>query len=263
MTASMIKPSDFKNWQDYYWTYQNILAKKYLIPMLEKNGVRLEGKKVFEIGCGSGGVIEAFAERCGKAVGLDITPFEYSEHASGKVNYITADIFDRSYDAQYADQYDLILFRDVIEHLPQKKEVFELCDRLLTKDGRIFMTYPPFYSPYGAHQQVFAKTTLGKLPYTQFLPATMYRKFVASVEKGNEQALNVAKEITSTKTTIGSLNRAIRRSVFQIDHQDCYLTRPSFEIRYGVKPRKIQWVKRVPLLREILVMGVYMILKRK
>ena len=38
----MIRPSDFANWQEYYFTYQNILAKKYLIPMLEQWGVSID-----------------------------------------------------------------------------------------------------------------------------------------------------------------------------------------------------------------------------
>ncbi|HMW36410.1 MAG TPA: hypothetical protein PKA72_08620, partial [bacterium] len=75
----MIRPSDFANWQEYYFTYQNILAKQYLIPMLEQWGVSIDGKKILEIGCGSGGVIEAFAERASKAVGVELNPFDYTK----------------------------------------------------------------------------------------------------------------------------------------------------------------------------------------
>jgi SAM-dependent methyltransferase len=259
----MLKPSEFADWQEYYWTYQHTLAKKYLIPMIEAHAFPIDGKKVFEIGCGSGGVIEAFAERSGKAVGIEINAFDYTKLTTPRVQYITADIYDANQRGRYLDLYDIIIFRDVIEHLPKKKEVFDLCDQLLAPNGIIFITFPPFYSPYGAHQQVFSKTILGKLPYTQFLPKSLYLKYVSTAEKGNEAAIHVSKEITGTKTTIASLNNAIRRSAFEIHYQDYYLTRPSFEIRYGVKPRKVQFLKYLPLLREVLVMGVYMILARK
>ncbi len=259
----MLKPSQFGDWQEYYWTYQHTLAKKYLIPMIEKHAFKIDRKKVFEIGCGSGGVIEAFAERSGKAVGVEIDPFDYTKLNTPRVKYITADIYDANQRARYADRYDIIIFRDVIEHLPKKKEIFEICNELLSADGIIFITYPPFYSPYGAHQQVFSKTILGKLPYTQWLPKSIYLKYVRAAEKGNADAIRVSEEITGTKTTIASLNRAIGQSAFKISYQDYYLTRPSFDIRYGVKPIKLPFLKRVPLIREVLVMGVYMILNRK
>jgi len=259
----MIKPSEFKDWQEYYWTYQNTLAKKYLIPMLERQGVGIDGKSVFEIGCGSGGVIEAFAERCTKAVGVDITPFDYTKLNTPKVKYITADIYDKKSATKYADQYDLIVFRDVIEHLPKKKEAFEICDRLLKQDGRIYITFPPFYSAFGAHQQVFSRSRIGKLPFTHLMPRAWYLKFVGNVEKGNQPAMDLALEMENAKTSIHYLNKILKSSAFEIQYQEYYLTRPSFEIRYGIKPRKVQWLRYIPILREFVVMGVYMILRRK
>lgn len=258
----MIKPSQFKDWQDYYWTYQNLLAKNYLIPMLEAEGISIHGKKIFEIGCGSGGVIEAFAEKSARAVGLDVTPFEFNRLGTNRVEYITADIFDINERHRYEDQYDLIVFRDVIEHITDKDRMLEACDRLLAPDGRILMTFPPFYSPFGAHQQVFSKRFLARLPYVQFLPRKLYLQFVKAVENGNESAYRVALEIRESKTTIGSLKKHIRRSVFEIQKEHDYWIRPSFEIRYGIKPRKATWLGSIPLLREVIIMGVYLILKR-
>lgn len=259
----MIKPSEFKDWQTYYWTYQNILAKKYLIPMLEKQGIVIDQKKVFEIGCGNGGVIEAFAEKCSKAVGVDIKTFDHSPLNTPKVKYVTADIFDPSQQEKYVDLYDIILLRDVIEHLPDKKSIFEICDQLMKPDGALFVTFPPFYSPFGAHQQVYTKTKLGKLPYLQMLQHTLYLKYLKAVEKGNEPAHQLAEEMFASKTTIASLNQAINKSNFEIQYQDYYLTRPSYEIRYGIKPRKAQFLQHVPVLRDLFVMGVYMILRKR
>ncbi len=259
----MIRPEQFRDWQEYYWTYQNILAKQYLIPMLEREGIRIDGKKIFEIGCGSGGVIEAFAERAGRCVGLDLQPFEYSRLGSGRVQYLTADIFDASVRPQYDDRYDIILFRDVIEHIVDKDRMLAACDELLAPNGCMLMTFPPFYSAFGAHQQVFSKKFLTRLPWVQILPRNLYLKFVRVVEKDNDGAYRVASEIRESKTTIGSLKRALRRSVFRIIREHDYLVRPSFEIRYGYKPRKAHGIGRIPLVREFLVMGVYLILSRR
>ncbi len=259
----MIKPSDFKDWQEYYWTYQNLLAKNYLIPMLAKQGHTIEDKKIFEIGCGSGGVIEAFAEKSRRAVGVELMKLDYSRFGSSRVEYITADIYDQSHRDRYKDVYDIILFRDVIEHLPKKKETLDLCDQLLSDDGIIFMSFPPYYSPFGAHQQVFSRNFFARLPYVHLMPGAWYLKLVRWLEMDNDQAIKIAEEIVETKTTISGLYKAIRHSAFEISDVHYYLIRPSFEIRYGKKPRKIQWMKYLPGLREVLVMGVYMTLRKK
>ena len=42
MPLTYIQLEKFSNWQEYYWTYQNVLAKEYYIPLLKKweRGVR-------------------------------------------------------------------------------------------------------------------------------------------------------------------------------------------------------------------------------
>lgn len=259
----MLRPSEYESWQAYYWTYQNVLAKKYLIPMLEAQGIPIEGAKVLEIGCGGGGVAEAFAERCKVAVGLDLVSFDRSHVKNSKVRYVTADIFDEHQNGDYADTYDIILLRDVIEHLSSKDTLLKKCAGLLAPHGVILVTYPPFYSPFGAHQQVHARKRLGKLPYLHLLGRRPYLAFLRMVERGNPDAVKAAEDLFSTKTTIRSLKKVIERSSFEIQHQEYYFTRPSYEIRYGIRPRKATFLAGVPMLREILVMGVYMILRKK
>jgi 2-polyprenyl-3-methyl-5-hydroxy-6-metoxy-1,4-benzoquinol methylase len=259
----MIRPSDFNDWQEYYWTYQHTLAKRYLIPMLEKQGISIAGKSIFEIGCGSGGVIEAFAESAERAVGLDVAPFDYTRFGSKRVEYLTADIFDNRQREKYEGAYDVILLRDVIEHLPRKDELFHVCDALLNPRGVMLVTFPPFYSPFGAHQQVHARTTAGRVPYLHLLGRGLYTAYLRWVEKGNKEVVKSARELFDTKTTIRSLRRAIVRSAFEIQHQEYYLIRPSYEIRYGLRPRKVQFLQWIPVLRELCVMGVYMILRKK
>jgi len=163
----------------------------------------------------------------------------------------------------YQDVYDLIIFRDVIEHIADKQRMLDACAGLLAPDGRMLMTFPPFYSPFGAHQQVFSKRFVTRLPYIQFLPKSMYLKFVKWMENGNVGANRVAAEIRDSKTTISSLKKHLTRSAFEIEKEHDYIIRPSFEIRHGVRPRKAAWLGHIPLLRELLIMGVYLILKRR
>ncbi len=257
-----INPEDFKNWDDYYWHYQQTLAARYLIPMLAKAGVTLTDSAILEIGCGNGGVIEALSEKASKAIGIDIRGFDRSLNGTDKVRYITADVFDVQARKLYAGQYDIIILRDVIEHLPDKHSVFRLFQELLTDQGCILLTFPPYYSPFGAHQQVFSKTLLGKLPYTHLMPESLYLKWVKSVEKNNAEAYAMAIEMEKAKTTIRQIKKMIRQYSFEETLQEYYFIRPSYEIRYGFKPCKAYCMKYLPLIREMFVLGVYMILRR-
>lgn len=257
-----IRPSDYPDWNDYYWQYQHILAKDYLIPMLEKAGFTTENKRILEIGCGNGGVIETMAEKAETAVGIDIREFDRSRHATGKVRYITADVFDPDKRNLYSGSYDLIVLRDVIEHLPDKHAIFRLFDELLSDEGILFLTFPPYYSPFGAHQQVFSRTLTGKLPYIHWLPGKLYLKWVSFFEKNNPPAYELALAMEQSKTTIRQMLRFIKEYKFRISHRYCYFVRPSYEIRYGLKPRRDYVIQYIPLLREILILGVYLIIKR-
>ena len=257
-----INPADYKNWNDYYWNYQRILAEQYLKPMLDDAGINLNNRKILEIGCGNGGVIEAFAKDTSKAIGIDLRDFDRSEHATQNVSYITADVFDLEKRSLYSDKFDLIILRDVIEHLPDKDSIFNLFNDLLSDIGHVLITFPPFYSPFGAHQQVFSKTILGKLPYMHWMPKALYLKWVSFVEKKNQSAHDLAIEMENSKTTINQINRYIKNFGFSIARQHYFFVRPSYDIRYGYKPRKASFLMHCPVLREIFVLGVYMIIKK-
>ena len=50
-------------------------------------------------------------------------------------------------------QFDLILLKDVIEHIPDQERVIPYLKEFLKPGGRVFFGFPPWYMPHGGHQQ--------------------------------------------------------------------------------------------------------------
>ena len=260
-----LRVSDFETWKDYYWTYQQELTHKFLIPYLQREGLNIEGKKILEIGCGDGGVIASMAVPAQKAVGIELKQIDFTGARDDHVLFLNGDIFDEALLPKYEDQYDLVVLRDVIEHIPNtlKGRLLEKIKSLMHPNGRLLVTYPPYYSAFGAHQQVYSSSWLTRLPYIHVVTGPFYRRLVKRMERQNQKAIDLADEILIARTSIRSLRKHIRKSPLVVRNSTYFLVRPSHELRYGIKARVSRILPYMPILREFLISGVYMILTPK
>ncbi len=64
-------------------------------------------------------------------------------------------------------KFDYIFLNDVIEHIPLAtlEHIFLQLEQVLAPKGRIFLSYPPWKSPYASHLNHVIK-----IPWCQFLP---------------------------------------------------------------------------------------------
>ena len=133
-------------------------------------------KKVLDIGCGAGGKSVYYAEKWSADVtGMDILE-QYAEPSeafarkhgvdpddilsrapnAGSFRFVCADaanmgISDAA-DTSLADKsFDTIIMNDAFEHLADPEAVLCECGRLLKPGGRVFINFPPYGHPYGAH----------------------------------------------------------------------------------------------------------------
>ncbi len=116
-----------------------------------------EGKEILDMGCGAAGKSLYYASLGAKrVVGVDIVP-HYEAEANGlaeKLGY--ADKFEfvlASADAlPFSDEsFDTVIMNDFMEHISNPEAALSEARRLLKKDGRIFINFPPYYHPTGAH----------------------------------------------------------------------------------------------------------------
>jgi hypothetical protein len=159
--------------------------------------------------------------------------------------------------------FDLVLLRDVVEHLDNLEHVLGIVSSHLAPNGLVFVDFPPYYSPFGAHQQILPRRKLGPLPYNklpwiQLLPDALFLRLVAGDTSANDEV----RRLRDIRLTLGKFERAVRRTPVRIRRRELHLLRPSFKLRYGLPVLGASFVGHVPGLRELLVTGAYFLLER-
>lgn len=260
-----IKRKNYKDWQSYYWNYQKFLAKDYYIPYLRKNSSnfnRTANINILDIGCGNGGFLYAFKKDFKKNIkvnGIDIKKF--SSWDKNPTDYSVHNILKNEND-NFIEKYDLIILRDVIEHInfKDKKRFMRIVTSFLKNEGEILVTFPPYLSPFGLHQQTILKSFLKYFPFLSILPESILKIIVNRFE--DEDIWQKIAEIIDSGMTISYFKKILNRTGLKIYKQRYFSVRPSHQIRYGVKTLRSPFGS-IPFLREFLVLGTCYILKIK
>ena len=125
-----------------------------VIAYLERVGVRLDGR-VLDVGCGGGGMPLSLAEHADMVVGIDpIDRFSQagvrlaSERHVRNLRFVQAD----GMALPFAEgSFDLLLSHAVIEHVADARRYLRECRRVLTPEGRLYLSTGPYLSMAGAH----------------------------------------------------------------------------------------------------------------
>ena len=169
--------------KDTYIKYQQENAEKYVIPFIEEIFPLKKGMHVMEIGCAEGGVLKAFLDRgcIGTGVELSKSRTQRAEIVledyikKGQAKLVNKDIYDVNIETEMPHLFDLIILKDVIEHIHDQDKVLSRLRDFLKPNGHIFFGFPPWQMPFGGHQQIASKKWLSILPYYHLLPMPLYR----------------------------------------------------------------------------------------
>ncbi|OEH85463.1 methyltransferase [Desulfuribacillus stibiiarsenatis] len=114
-------------------------------------------KIVLDIGCGAGGKTLYYATLGAKVV-FGIDPVEkYKEEATQLATkkglqdittFITGDAAKMPFESNVIDT---IIMNDAMEHVDDPVAVLNECYRVLRKGGKLYINFPPYHHPYGAH----------------------------------------------------------------------------------------------------------------
>lgn len=114
-------------------------------------------KTVLDIGCGGGGKTCYYATYGPKKmIGIDIVP-HYAEEGNAfakekgladVVSFMTGDAARMIFED---NTFDTIIMNDAMEHVGEPEKTLEECFRVLKPGGHLYINFPPFYHPYGAH----------------------------------------------------------------------------------------------------------------
>ena len=119
-----------------------------------------EGDNVLDVGCSSGNFGEVLIKLKNCTVtGIDLDRADIDKASKKLTKAIIGDINDESMRKKLGT-YDIIIFADVIEHLPDPRETLKNIKGLLSKNGKII-----FSIPHMAHISVRIDLLAGSFPY--------------------------------------------------------------------------------------------------
>jgi SAM-dependent methyltransferase len=244
--------------------YQN--ARDYVIPFVAQS-LDLEAASVLDIGCGDGGVLRAFAEIGCTGVGVDLSQSRvdfanqtWSElELPSAVTFVSGDIHDDEVGGDWAARFDLVILKDVIEHVPDKDRLLNRIRSFLKPGGMVFFGFPPWRMPFGGHQQI-TSSTLGKLPYFHIAPKSIYESALRLLGE-SEATRHELTEIHDTRISIAGFERLARDTGFDIARKTHFLFNPIYRFKFGLSPREqLPIVRSVPFFRDFVTTACYYLL---
>lgn len=128
-----------------FHAYERALGLRFLLPLLRGRGIELDGRSVLDVGCGYGGVLAALAEahRLGEALGVDLDAHMVGDGAARCPRGVRLEVKD--FLSLEGKRFDLILLRDVLEHIVEVERALAHAARLLAPGGAVFASFAPFY----------------------------------------------------------------------------------------------------------------------
>ena len=236
---------------------QHSTTSEYIIPFIEAARSVPPGTRVLEVGCGEGGVLRAFLDRGCEGVGVERSGPRLErarELLAGALEQentrlVNGDILDLEPEKDLGGRFDLIILKDVIEHIPDQPRLLERLKDCLKPGGAIFFAFPPWQMPFGGHQQVCENAVLSITPWLHLLPNSLYRR---ALVMGKERRERVEELLALRKTglSLGKFERLLQRAGYRTIRRKLYLINPIYRYKFGLKPREqFKLIGRLPYLR--------------
>jgi SAM-dependent methyltransferase len=245
-----------------YFDMQAENSRNYVLPFIEQTFPISPGTRVLEIGCGEAGVLKPFIDRGCIAVGVELHDFRLElakefmaeEVRQHKIFFISKDIYKVNVDEEFSARFDIIILKDVIEHIFDQQKLIALMKGFLNPGGVIFFGFPPWQMPFGGHQQVCHSKFLSKLPYFHLLPVFLYKGILKMF---NEQTTELL-EIKETGISIERFEKITRQTGYKIVNKLHYLINPIYIYKFGLQERKqAKIISAIPYFRNYFTTCVY------
>ncbi len=262
---------DFHSDKAAYFHIQYDNARHYVVPFVDQVFPLQPFHRVLEVGCAEGGVLKAFAERVGLAVGVELSTdraawarkFLTSDLEQGKVFIVEDNIYNVSRNELFDRRFDIIVLKDVIEHIADQRRLLQHLAQMLSDSGIIFIGFPPWQMPFGGHQQICRHRLLAHSPYLHLLPTPIYRYLL---KWGGESSATVHEllQIKQTGLSIETFERYLQQAHLHIWRRQLYFLNPIYKSKFGLSPQRLpRWIAVIPYLRNFLTTAAYYVVGLK
>lgn len=248
-----------------YFSWQKQVTEEHIIPFIEQQVKITDGMKVLEIGCAEAGVLKAFLDKGCQGTGIELNPnrakmareFLGQEVSENRVKIIDNNIYDIDPTTSDEFKYDIIILKDVIEHIFDQERFMKHLRSFLNPGAYVFFGFPPWQMPFGGHQQICSSKLLGVTPFYHLLPRPIY-KLILKAFGEKPGTVKELLEIKETGLSIGRFQRICQRVGYRVDQNTHFLFNPIYKFKFGLKPRKqLGLISSIPVLRNFLTTGVY------
>ncbi|HRP03047.1 MAG TPA: class I SAM-dependent methyltransferase [Candidatus Kapabacteria bacterium] len=250
----------------YYWGYMYDLGKTYIVPYLRDLGIFKPGDKVAEIGSAEGGVLHSFLdEGSTEALGTDIAQSRLldgerlAKIIGYNVQYVYHNIVEQEILPEWSEKYNLVILRDVIEHLDDPSIAIGNIKKIIKPGGYLFITFPPYPSAYGGHQHTLAGNFITKLPFIHLLPKSIFFKLINS---GRPLDISEVRRLKDIQFTPDKMEKIAKANGYEIAKKEFYMIRPVYKMKFGLNPIKLPFGKNNKILRNYFSLEALYILKK-
>ena len=249
-----------------YFEYQRIVARDIVIPWLARR-VDLSGFVVGDFGAHHGGMVDAFRDSSlvHAAVGLELSAEAVASSPFAPDDRFRLEVADVMALPHGRYEFDLVVLHDVLEHIPDYETALRAVAGSLRRGGKVFISFPPYYSAFGGHQQL-ARGRARLVPFVHLLPSKVFLGLAEPGENeymSTEGSLEDLLSVRRTKLTLGRAEDAFRQVSFQMLDRELFLVRPEYRVRYGLRERRAGLLGAIPGVREVAVNGAFYLLGLK
>ncbi len=151
------------------------------------------GKSVLDIGCGASGKTMYYG-KCGaaKITGMDIVA-SYEKESNDLAEELGLSdkftfVFGDAAKTDFPDEtFDVIIMNDAMEHVANPEGVLAEAYRILKKGGRLYVNFPPYNHPTGAHLSDVIGIPWVHLFFTEKTLINAYKDLVSEKKDGEDR----------------------------------------------------------------------------
>lgn len=254
-----------------YFEHQYLNAKNYIIPFINKTFEIKSTHKILEIGCAEGGVLKAFTEIGCQCTGVELSEskvinantFMKNEVDNNLIKFINKNIYDFDFQSDFLHYFDIIILKDTIEHIHDQQKIITFLPQILKKQGVIFFGFPPWFMPWGGHQQICKSKVLCFMPYFHILPMFFY---VLLLKLFGETTTKIAdlKEIKQTAISTMQFEKYVKNAKLVINAKLLYFVNPIYFHKFGWKTRvQNKIISKIPVINDLLSTTAFYLVKNK
>lgn len=111
--------------------------------LLQKLSTYTTGRKLLDVGCGDGQLLQTAADAGWDGVGIDLSEAAVDLCRRRRLDVSNTDFFDRALDTR---RFDVIVMSELVEHVPAPQRFLSRAESLLEPGGVLYLTTPNFGS---------------------------------------------------------------------------------------------------------------------